>query len=162
MLVDTFGANVHAETHRGCTALHAAARSGHLSMMHFLLARGALADVNRQDAQGATPLHEAALKGAIWHIIVCEWETNVVHVQYVCDNGMYMRHHCDISMHVQYHCGSSMHVGISCDIFMHVICSYIISYCFHVICVHDCYNVLFNIYIHDCINHIPYQNSSCF
>ena len=47
----------------GWTPLHAAARNGHQSIVHFLVINGGNANCNERTNAGDTPLHEAAWNG---------------------------------------------------------------------------------------------------
>ena len=54
--------------HSGETPLHTASRNGHLSVVKYLISRGA--DVNKADNSGYTPLHTASMDG---HLPVVEY-----------------------------------------------------------------------------------------
>ena len=59
-LTSSPGVNLNARTGQGFTALHLAAKSGHLNVVMGLVARGAALEIS--DLSGCTPLHWAATK----------------------------------------------------------------------------------------------------
>ena len=59
------GADVTIRAHNGQSALHAAARTGHIELAKLLLMNGGSSQINCQDDNGYTPLHEAVMRRQI-------------------------------------------------------------------------------------------------
>lgn len=59
------GADVTIRAHNGQSALHAAARTGHTELAKLLLMNGGSSQINCQDDNGYTPLHEAVMRRQI-------------------------------------------------------------------------------------------------